>query len=197
MEVHKGVKTYCAKSAADWRRWLEKNHAVERSVWLIIYRKRSGIRGVHYPEAVEEALCFGWIDSKANKRDEYSYYQFFARRNPKSNWSRINKTRVEQLVRDGRMTPAGLRLVQAARQNGGWTALDQVEDLLIPGDLRAAFNKQKKAWAHWEKFPRSAKKGILDWINNAKRPETRQNRISQTVLKAKDNQKANQYVKKQ
>ena len=93
MELKDGIKTYYAKSQADWRNWLEANHAAEKSVWLIIYKKESGKPSVYYSEAVDEAICFGWIDSKPNKRDDESYYQFFAKRNAKSNWSKVNKAK--------------------------------------------------------------------------------------------------------
>lgn len=105
-ELHKGVATCKAKNRAAWRRWLEKNHATEKSVWLILYKKNSGIPSIYYPEAVDEALCFGWIDSKANTRDTESYYQYFAQRKPTSKWSKVNKEKVAQLEKAGLMTDA-------------------------------------------------------------------------------------------
>ncbi len=131
-----GIKSCYAKTRQDWRKWLEENHQKETSVWVIIYKKESKIPSVYYPEAVDEALCFGWIDSKANKRDENSYYQFFARRNPESNWSKVNKEKVATLIEQGLMSPAGLKMVEIAQQKGTWTALDEVELLTIPADLQ-------------------------------------------------------------
>lgn len=191
MELKNGIKTYYAKSQRAWRQWLEKNHDKEKSVWLIIYKKTSGIPTVYYPEAVDEALCFGWIDSKINKRDDESYYQYFAKRNSKSNWSKVNKEKVERLIAQGAMSPAGLESIDIAKANGKWQALDQVEEITIPDDLQALFNKDKTAHKNWQAFPRSAKRGILEWILNAKRPETRQKRIEETVSLAAKNIKAN------
>jgi uncharacterized protein YdeI (YjbR/CyaY-like superfamily) len=196
MELKDGIKTFYAKSRKHWRKWLEKNHQSERSVWLIIYRKETKVPSIYYPEAVDEALCFGWIDSKGNKRDDKSYYQFFAKRNPKSNWSKINKEKVEKLTKAGLMAPAGIAMIEIAKQNGCWTALDEVENLTIPADLQKAFNKSKKAFKYWTGFSNSSKKGILDWIRSARTEQTRQKRISETAELAKENVKANQYVKK-
>jgi uncharacterized protein YdeI (YjbR/CyaY-like superfamily) len=196
MELKDGAKTFYAKSGKHWRKWLEKNHQSERSVWLIIYRKETKVPSVYYTEAVDEALCFGWIDSKGNKRDDKSYYQFFAKRNPKSSWSKINKAKVEKLMAENLMTPAGLEAIEIAKQNGCWNALDDVENFVIPADLKKAFDKSKKAFKYWSGFSSSSRKGILDWIRSARTEETRQKRISQTVELAKENIKANQYVKK-
>jgi uncharacterized protein YdeI (YjbR/CyaY-like superfamily) len=142
---------------------------------------------------VDEALCFGWIDSKPNKRDENSYYQFFAKRNPKSNWSKVNKEKASKLIEQGLMHNSGLEMIEIAKQNGTWTALDEVEKITIPEDLQFLFLKNKTACDNWENFPRSSKKGILEWIRNAKRPETRQKRIEETVSLAEKNIKANHY----
>ena len=191
MESHNGIPAFHAPSRAAWREWLEKNHQTEKSVWLIIYRKDSGIASVYYPEAVDEALCFGWIESKANKRDARSYYQFFSKRKPKSNWSKINKEKVARLSEQGLMHPSGLAIVEMARQNGTWTALDEVENITMPDDLQTLFSQNSTALAHWEQFPRSAKRGILEWILNARKPETRQKRIAETVALAEKNIKAN------
>lgn len=193
MEIRDGIKTFHAANRQDWRDWLETHHQSEKSVWLIIYKKESDVESVYYPEAVDEALCFGWIDSKPNKRDEYSYYQFFSKRNPKSNWSKVNKAKVERLLAEGLMTAAGLEMIEIAKQNGTWTALDEVEKLSVPDDLQWAFQQNQVAFAFWEKFPPSSKRGILEWIQNAKRPETRQKRIEETVAKAEQNIRANHY----
>jgi uncharacterized protein YdeI (YjbR/CyaY-like superfamily) len=191
MEMKAGVKTFHAKTQKEWRKWLEKNHRSEKAVWLIFYKKGSGIQSTNYAEALEEALCFGWIDSKANKRDDESYYQYFARRKTKSKWSKINKEKVSKLIEKGLMTPAGFVSIEIAKHNGAWSALDDVEELIIPPDLKLLFDKNKGAFENWEKFPRSAKRGILEWILNAKRPETRKKRITETVELAEKNIKAN------
>lgn len=193
--TYNGIKTFYAKTRKDWRKWLEKHHASEQSLWLILYNKNSDTTSISYAEAVEEALCFGWIDSKANKRDAESRYQYFAKRKTRSNWSKLNKERVEKMTSAGQMTPAGQAMIDLAKQNGTWTALDNVDALVIPHDLQKEFNKNKKAKAHFDAFPPSAKRMILEWILNAKRPETRAKRIAETVSLAAKNVRANQWKK--
>ncbi|GAB4519675.1 MAG: YdeI/OmpD-associated family protein [Allomuricauda sp.] len=193
MESYKNIQAFHARSRNEWRDWLKKNHRLEKSVWIIIFKKNSGIPSVYYPEAVDEALCFGWVDSKPNKRNENSYYQFFSKRNPKSNWSRLNKEKVRNLIEQGLMQPAGYEMIKIAKQNGTWNALNEVENLIIPNDLQELFSKHKKAYENWENFPPSSKRGILEWILNAKKPETRQKRIVETVLLAEKNIRVNQY----
>lgn len=193
MESYKNVNTFYAKSRNEWREWLEKNHQSEKSVWLIVYKKDSDIPSIYYPEAVDEALCFGWVDSKPNKRDEKSYYQFFSKRNSKSNWSRLNKEKVAKLIEQGLVQSAGFEMIKIAKQNGTWNALDEVENLIIPDDLQELFSNNKKAFKNWENFPPSSKRGILEWILNAKKPETRQKRIEETVSLAEKNMRANHY----
>jgi uncharacterized protein YdeI (YjbR/CyaY-like superfamily) len=196
MEERKGVAAVHCKNRKAWRNWLEKNHVTAKSVWLIIYKKESGTSSVYYPEAVDEALCFGWVDSLVNKRDEVSYYQYFAKRKPKSNWSKVNKEKVEKLMEAGLMMPAGLTMVELAKQTGTWTALDEVEQSVVPADMQALLNKQPEAQANWDNFPKSVKRGILEWILNAKKPETRKLRVEETVRLAAQNIRANQYQPK-
>ncbi len=196
METHNGIQAVSATDRHAWRRWLEKNHATEKSVWLIIYRKESSTPSVYYGEAVEEALCFGWIDSKPNKRDAESYYLFFAQRKPTSKWSGLNRKRVAQLSAAGLIAPAGQKLIDLAKQNGNWDALDEPEKNILPPDLQKLLNKNKTALKHFMAFPPSAKQGILQWILNAKQPATRQKRIEETVTLAAQNKRANQYVPK-
>ncbi|MDE3249485.1 MAG: YdeI/OmpD-associated family protein [Bacteroidota bacterium] len=193
MELHNNTKTFQARDRAAWRRWLEKNHEQETAVWLIIYHKTSATKTVYYDEAVEEAICFGWIDSIAHKRDEESKYQFFAKRKPKSNWSKANRARAEKMIAQGRMQPAGQAAITHAKKTGSWTALEQVQSSVVPPDLEAALNKNKTARSHFDKFPPSSKRIILEWILNAKKPETRANRIAETVSLAADNIRANHY----
>lgn len=196
MEYYEGTPTFYAKNQKAWRDWLSKNHLTQKSVWLIIYKKSSATKSVYYPEAVDEALCFGWIDSKPNKRDEESYYQFFSKRNPKSNWSKVNKLKVEKLIAQKQMTEAGYEAIVIAKQNGTWEALDKVDQLVAPDELQVLFNKNPQAYANWQQFAPSSRRGILEWIYNAKRPETRTKRIEETVRLAAKNEKANQYVPK-
>jgi uncharacterized protein YdeI (YjbR/CyaY-like superfamily) len=188
-EQHKGINAFHAASREEWRQWLDEHHATEQSVWLILYHKSSAVPSVYYPEAVDEALCYGWIDSKPNKRDEQSYYTFFSKRKPQSNWSRINKEKVARLLQEKRMMPAGLAMIELAKQTGTWTALDCLDQ--VPADLQRALDANPTALQHWNAFPPSARRGILEWILNAKRPVTRQKRIDETVTKASQNIRAN------
>lgn len=194
-EVRGKVKTLYAPSADAWRNWLASNHVKEKNIWLIIYRKESKTKSVYYPEAVDEALCYGWVDSKPNKRDSESFYQFFAKRNPKSNWSKINKEKVERLLKANKMAAAGMEMISIAKANGTWTALDEVEELVIPPDLKKARKTIPVALTNFEAFPKSVKRGILEWILTAKLPDTRLKRITETVTLAAKNERANQYRK--
>lgn len=196
MELYNNTPAFHAKTRKAWRAWLSKNHQKEKAVWLIIYHKKSSTPSVYYDEAVEEALCFGWIDSKPNKRDEESFYLFFAQRKPKSNWSALNRERVERLTQQGLIQPAGQKMIDLAKQTGTWEALKPVSAMQIPDDLQQRLDKNKKAQEYFNAFPPSAKKGILEWILNAKRPETRQKRIEETVTLAAQNIRANQYTPK-
>ena len=181
------------KSRADWRKWLKKNHTQTEGVWVVTFKKASGKPHVSYEEIVEEALCFGWIDSKGNKLDDERTMLWCAPRQAKSNWSRPNKIRVERLLAAGLIEPAGLAKIEAAKKNGTWTALDQVEALEIPPDLRKALDANKDANKYFDTFPRSAKRAILEWILNAKKPETREKRIAATAELAAKNIRANQW----
>ena len=185
-----------AKNRNEWRKWLEQNHAKENNTWLIMYNKSSGIPTLSNEEAVEEALCFGWIDSKANKRDSESKYQYFAKRKPKSAWSKINRDRVTKLKKAGKMTPAGQAMIDLAKKSGTWTALEDIDSITIPSDLQTALMRNKTAMKNFEAFPPSSKKIILLWISTAKKHETRQQRIEQTVTLAAQNIRANHYTPK-
>ncbi len=182
-------------SRADWRAWLEKNQMRKEGIWLITYKKSTGKPRVEYDEAVEEALCFGWIDSKPNKLDEERSMLWFAPRKAKTGWSKINKERIERLLKAGRIAPAGLAKIEAAKADGSWSALDAIDAMIIPPDLAKELKKNQAAQKYFEAFPPSVKRGILEWISNAKRPETRAKRIEETVRLAADNIRANQWRK--
>jgi uncharacterized protein YdeI (YjbR/CyaY-like superfamily) len=188
--------SFYADSKQSFRNWLIANHDKEQNVWLIIYKKDSRTPSITYDQAVDEALCFGWVDSSIKKNDEFSFYQYFARRNPKSNWSRVNKLKIERLMQEGLMAEAGLKMIAIAKESGTWTALDDVENLISPPDLQAELDKNPLAAEYFTLFPRSVKRGILEWLLNAKQPETRAKRIHEIVNKAEHNERANQYVKK-
>ncbi|UFP96994.1 YdeI/OmpD-associated family protein [Gloeobacter morelensis] len=177
-------------SREQWRAWLVANHTRTGSIWLITYKKRSGLPHVSYNAVVEEALCFGWIDSRAAKLDEQRTMLLLSPRRPGSPWSKTNKERVERLIAQGLMSAAGTAKIEQARSDGSWSVLDEVEALVIPADLAAALAQNPQAAHYFAAFSPSSKKGILQWIQSAKRGETRQKRIRETVALAANNIKA-------
>ena len=158
-----------AEDRAAWRAWLEANHAARAGSGSVSWRRGQGPR-VEYEDAVEEALCFGWIDSQGGNLDEARSRQYFAPRKPTSGWAATNKARVERLIADGRMAPAGLAAIERAKANGSWTLLDDVEQGIVPDDLAAALADHPPAAASFEAFPKSAKRAMLAWVAQAKRP---------------------------
>lgn len=180
------------KSREQWRTWLERNHLTSPGAWLVTYKKETGKPRIDYAEAVEELLCFGWVDSKALKLDDERSMLLCTPRKPKSVWSKPNKERVQRLTAQGLMAPRGLEMVELAKRTGTWDALNDVDALVIPDDLEARLGKSAAARTHWDAFPPSAKRAILQWILAAKRPETRQKRIDETVSQAAKNLRANQ-----
>lgn len=180
-------------SRGEWRQWLSDHHTRTTGVWLISYKKATGKPRFDYDEAVEEALCFGWVDSKPNKLDAERTLLWFAPRKPGTGWSRPNKLRVERMLKVGLMAEAGLRKVAQAQADGSWTKLDAVEDLTVPDDLAQALGRYPEAARHFDAFPRSAKRGILEWIATAKTAPTRTKRIEDTARLADRNERANQW----
>jgi uncharacterized protein YdeI (YjbR/CyaY-like superfamily) len=191
--MEKEIQTFYPKSRLDWREWLQVNHDKKQSVWLIYYKKKSNIPTVTYNEAVDEALCFGWIDSKSKPIDEHKFMQFFSRRKEKSIWSKINKDKIERLTNEGLMTKAGFEIVEKAKQNGSWTILDEAEALIIPIDLEKEFETRPNAKQYFLSLSRSDKRNILQWLTLAKRQETRQKRITEIVELANQNLKPPQF----
>lgn len=186
-------EVFYPKNRQDWRGWLIDNHHKKQSVWLIYYKKNSGIPTVTYSDAVDEALCFGWIDSKSKPIDDEKFMQFFSRRKTNSVWSKVNKDKIERLIKEGQMTKAGYDIIEIAKQNGSWTILDEAEALIIPPDLENAFAQKPNAKTFFLNLSRSDKRNILQWLVLAKRPETRQNRINEIVTLAAENQKPKQF----
>jgi uncharacterized protein YdeI (YjbR/CyaY-like superfamily) len=182
-----------ARDRAAWRRWLERNHATSGAVWLVLAKKGASERSVTYDEAVEEALCFGWIDSRSSTIDDARYKIWMAPRRPRSGWSESNKRRIESLTEQGRMAPAGLAAIEAAKANGSWTKLDLRHDLTLPRDLARAFTGYSHARANFDAFPPSVRRTILEWIDGAKKPETRAKRVEETARLAERNERANQW----
>ena len=177
----------------EWRKWLEEHHLRDQGIWLITYKKATGKPRMEYEDSVEEALCFGWVDSKPGKLDEERSMLWFAPRKGGSSWSRPNKERVDKLTPAGLMAPAGLAKVEAAKIDGSWNALDGVENLDIPEDLQAALDSTPPAGDYFAAFPRSVKRAILEWINSAKKMETRASRVEETARLAAQNIRANQW----
>jgi uncharacterized protein YdeI (YjbR/CyaY-like superfamily) len=169
---------------AAWRQWLAERHEQGDAIWLVFHKKASDGTSPTYEEAVEEALCFGWIDSTVNRLDDRRSLQLFAPRRPRGTWSASNKERVARLERAGLLAPAGIAAIAVAKDNGSWNALDAVERLQEPPDLAAALEAEATARENWNGFSPSSRKAILWWIVSAKRPETRAQRIEQTVRMA-------------
>jgi uncharacterized protein YdeI (YjbR/CyaY-like superfamily) len=181
---------YHAESRAQWRAWLEANHDAAPGVWLCSWRAVTGRPTCAYPEVVEEAICFGWIDSTANRLDDDRGLQLLTPRKPKSTWTRLNRQRVADMEAAGLMTDAGRRAVDAARGNGWWTILDPVEDLVEPDDLSVALDADPTARSAWDTFPPSARKAMLWWVISAVKPDTRARRIETIVAKAMRGERA-------
>ncbi len=181
------LETFHATNSKEWREWLEKNHRTSIGIWLIYYKVKSSRPSIKYSEAVKEALCFGWIDSKVKALDEERYMQIFTPRKPKSVWSKLNKQYIQELIDRGLMTEAGLSKIAAAKQNGSWNTLDAIEALIIPDDLKQALAANKTANQYFEALSKSSKKNILFGIESAKRPETRSKRIEQIISSAVQN----------
>lgn len=168
-------------SREEWRAWLEARHATSPGIWLVTFKKRSGGPHVPWDDVVEEALCFGWIDSTPNKLDDERSMLLLTPRKAKSPWSRINKARVERLLAAGCIAPPGLAAIEAAKADGSWTALDAVEAMRMPEDLATALAADAAAQAGFDAFTPSAKKPLLWWVESAKRAETRSRRIAEIV----------------
>ena len=177
-------------SLAEWRAWLAQNHDRGSGVWLVTWRAGSGGPRIGYEESVEQALCFGWVDSKGRSLDAERTMLWFAPRKRGSGWARTNKERIERLTAAGLMAPAGQAVIDAAKADGSWTLLDDVENLVVPDDLAAAFAAHPPAREHWAAFPRSARRATLEWIAQAKRAETRTKRVAEAAEKAQANERA-------
>ena len=180
-------------SREQWQQWLAEHHQTAPGVWVITYKKTSGAPHVSYDELADEAIAHGWVDSRPASLDAERSRILVTPRRPTSNWSRVNKQRVTRLTAAGRMTPAGQAAVDRAKVNGTWTALDAVEDLQEPDELRAALDRDRDARRFWDGFPRSTRRAILEWIANAKTAATREKRITETATLAAKDIRANQW----
>ncbi|MGD1992449.1 MAG: YdeI/OmpD-associated family protein [Anaerolineae bacterium] len=166
----------------EWRAWLEAHHAEAGEVWLMIHKKRFREEGVSLEQAVEEALCYGWIDSQLKSVDEKRYVLRFTPRRPDSVWSETNKRRVERLIREERMTDAGLERIAQAKESGQWAAAARREQVdIIPADLEQALRRVEGGVAAYRALTASRRKQLIYRLQSAKRPETRRRRIEAIV----------------
>jgi uncharacterized protein YdeI (YjbR/CyaY-like superfamily) len=176
-----------ATNRQAWRDWLAANHSSSQGVWLVYYKVSSGKSSIRYSEAVKEALCFGWIDSKVQSLDSDRYRQVFTPRKQKSVWSKLNKQYIEELIEQGLMTDAGFQKIAVAKVDGSWISLDDIEALIIPPDLQQALDKNVVAKTYFETLSNSTKKNLLQLIASAKRPETRKKRIDRIITDTAQN----------
>jgi uncharacterized protein YdeI (YjbR/CyaY-like superfamily) len=197
MSVINTYEQVYAKNRKEWRKWLHKYHNKYNGIWLVYYKKQTGKQRVNYDEAVEEALCYGWIDSTMRPLDEERYMQLFTPRKPKSEWSKLNKQRVEKLIEQGLMMPAGMEKIELSKQNGNWEKIDHVEALLIPVDLSKLLNRNAKAVAYFNNLKTTNKKYILHWLSSAKKEETRAKRIEEIMTALKKGTMPDRFLPKQ
>lgn len=170
------------KTTAEWRDWLRKNQATSNGIWLIFLKKESGKPSLDYEASIEEALCFGWVDSIIRNIDAEQYARKFTPRRPDSKWSELNKKRIAKLIRENRLTPGGLALVETARQNGQWDKSDRPDiNFEISEEFKTALAENPKALQYFRQLTPTCRKQYLGWINIAKQPETRTRRIREAV----------------
>ncbi|WP_418602742.1 YdeI/OmpD-associated family protein [Hwangdonia sp.] len=175
------------KTDIEWREWLHQNHSTVKGVYLIFYKVENKEASMRWEDAVKVALCYGWIDSTVKSLGNGKRRQYFTPRNQKSVWSALNKRYIIELKASNLMHQSGLEIIKIAKQNGSWTALDDVENEVIPKELQNAFNKNKKAFNHYKNFAPSYRKGYLYWLNQAKREATREKRIAEIIRLCESN----------
>ncbi len=180
----------------EWRAWLKKHHTRTEGIWLVSYKKHIPDKYLPWGDIVDEALCFGWIDGTARALDADRRMLYLSPRRPKSLWSKVNKEKIDRLIAAKRMAPAGLRKIEAAKLDGSWTALDAIEAMEVPAELKAALDRNKGAHKHYESFPPSVRKQIIRWVSDARTEATRTKRIQETVALAAKGIRANQPMTK-
>ncbi|MGB0881999.1 MAG: YdeI/OmpD-associated family protein [Vicingaceae bacterium] len=180
----KDAEEFYPKDKKAWRKWLELNHRDKDAVWVIFHKVKSPKHNLSWSDSVDEALCFGWIDSTKRSLDDERFIQYFSKRKAKSNWSKINKDKVKVLIEQNLMAEAGYESIAIAKENGSWTLLDNVEALIVPEDLTAAFTKHKTTKEFYDSLSNSKKKTLLYWLNSAKRKATREKRITEIIESA-------------
>lgn len=188
------LETFYPANPQEWRQWLKENHKIKASILLVCYKKNTNVPSITHSEAVDEALCFGWIDGTRKSLDTDRFVQFFCKRKPISTWSKVNKAKIQKLIDAGLMTQAGLDSIEIAKQNGSWTILDDVEEVIIPDDLDEMFKRYIGSKDFFLSLSRSARKQLLQWLVLAKRPETRQKRIQEIAELAGQKVKPKQFT---
>ena len=190
-DLHQGRPLVEPATREAWRSWLEKHHRSTDGAWVARWTKASGHSSIDYDTVVEEALCFGWIDGLVHSLGDGRQAHLLTPRRPGSVWAGSNKERVERLIADGRMAEAGLAVINAAKADGSWSMQDAAEALIEPPELSAALDANAAARRHWEAFPRSPRRALIWWVMSAKRPETRERRVSHIVAEAAEGRRAN------
>ena len=189
----KNIEEFCPVDQGEWREWLSENHEKKEAVWLIFYRKKSPKYNLSWSESVDEALCFGWIDSTKKTIDEIRFKQYFTKRKPRSNWSKVNKEKIKHLIEQNLLKSAGYKTIEIAKENGSWSFLNSVENLEVPNDLELKLKYHKGAFEYFESLSKSSKKALLYWVLSAKRNETRCKRITEIVSNASKRMKPKQF----
>ncbi len=184
------LEKFYFKNDVEWRNWLSKNHSKSKGIYLIFYKVENEEESMRWEEAVKVALCFGWIDSTVKSLGNGKRQQYFCPRNPKSVWSALNKKYIKELKAKNLMHKSGLEIIKIGKENGSWSALDNVEKGVIPNDLHEAFNKNKTAFTNYKNFAPSYRKSYLYWLNQAKREATRQKRITEIISLCEQNIKS-------
>ena len=186
----KNIEEFYFKNKKEWRNWLSKNYNNSNGVYLIFYKVENIEESMRWEEAVKVALCYGWIDSTVKSLGNGKRRQYFCPRNPKSVWSAFNKKYIKELIAKNLMHKNGLEIIEIGKQNGSWTALDDVENLIVPKDLQEAFSKNKTAFSNYNNFAPSYRKSYLYWLNQAKRENTRHKRIKEIIAFCEQNIKS-------
>lgn len=181
---------------AEWRAWLAENHTRSSGAWAVYFKKGASGTSPDYEELVLEALCFGWIDSIARRVDDQRTKLYFCPRKKRGVWAASNKARIERLIDDGLMTPAGQAVIDRAKADGSWDALDESESLTVPADLTKAFRNYPGSRTHWNAFPPGVRKQLIYWVTDAKKPETRARRVDEMARLAQQNIRANEWKPK-
>ncbi len=184
------IQEYYFKNDSEWREWLHENHKIGGGIYLIFYKIEHKNDSMRWEEAVRVALCYGWIDSTVKSLGNGKRRQYFCPRKPKSVWSRVNKDHIKELKKNGLLHKSGLKSINLAKNNGSWTSLDDVENGVIPKELKDAFEIKPLAFTNFQNFTRSQRKSYLYYLNQAKREETRQKRINEIILLCEANVKA-------